>query len=208
MGCFLSIRWLLLALVLAVVLESIWLPTNVTKITQYGTSHYTNHYNDHEYVWALLKPAPVPDTLPDDFNIEWHEETRQYLNVTRYAARTALTLAIALFAWLVLRRYASLLERKIWLVPLGLYLCAALARLLYVPCTWVNTHFSYRYPEVRSATLPIWAIGTEEIRYGLLFFHEFLLLALLIAAYGCVFVIVPSVRPRFLERTFRRRVAD
>jgi hypothetical protein len=195
---------MLLVLAIAVVLESIWLPVNVTEFT----GNETHHYNDHAYVWTLLRARSTFDVSDPDFKVEYSPEPYRVINVTRYAARTTLTLALVLLVCLVLRRYRHALEENLCLAPLCIYACVALIRLLYVPCTWNHYAHNRQYFRTYSGTLPVWAIGTEQIRYRLLFFHEFVLLVLLVALYAGVFTAVPTVRFRFLERMGRKRFVD
>src|ERR1019366_321516 len=83
---------------------------------------------------------------------------------------------------------------NLWVVPLLLYVCVALSRLLYVPCLEVTWRaYGARPDRVRATTIALWNIRAEQIRYGLVVFEELVLLAIVAAVYGVIFASCPNL---------------
>jgi hypothetical protein len=87
--------------------------------------------------------------------------------------------------------------RYAWLLPLILYIGFAVWRVLWVPCIWtyhygVHTNQAHTY----AYTLPLWRIDSQDIRYGLIFFEELVLLALVVGCYALMFAASPGLRKR------------
>ena len=74
-------------------------------------------------------------------------------------------------------------------------------RLLYVPCTEVVRTAIRGRPEIlRASVLPLWRVGTESVRYDLIFFQEVVLLLAAAGVYGAIFTVRPDLRPKWLCR--------
>jgi hypothetical protein len=150
---------------------------------------------------APKSTAGARAALSADFNV-WDVksmESAPALDVGRYASRLEV-LFIAIGAlWFGFMPYYSELKRGAWLLPLFLYAIAAIWRSVYVPITWVERH-SYccgvsDSVYTRAATIPLWRITTQNVRYGLVFFEEFAMLAILALCYGCAFAVIRHLRP-------------
>ena len=90
---------------------------------------------------------------------------------------------------------------NLWIVPLLLYICVALSRLLYVPCLEVTWRaYGARPDRVRATTIALWNIRAEQIRYGLVVFEELVLLAIIAAVYGVIFAACPNLWQRVWAR--------
>jgi hypothetical protein len=90
---------------------------------------------------------------------------------------------------------------NIWIVPLLLYICVALSRLLYVPCLEVTWRAYGAHPDrVRATTIALWNIRAEQIRYGLVVFEELVLLAIIASVYGVIFAACPNLWQRVWTR--------
>jgi len=90
---------------------------------------------------------------------------------------------------------------NLWIVPLVLYVCVALSRLLYVPCLEVTWRaYGARPDRVRATTIALWNIRAEQIRYGLVVFEELVLLAIVAAVYGLIFAAYPNLWQRVWKR--------
>jgi hypothetical protein len=115
------------------------------------------------------------------------------LDTGRYLTRLGVLLAALGTIWFGVIPYYAKIRRCVWFLPLFVYLFAAIWRLLYVPCTWTD-HFRYRDVD-HASTIALWNVGTESIRYGLLFFEELVLLAVAAACYGLAFAVIKHLRP-------------
>jgi hypothetical protein len=117
----------------------------------------------------------------------------------RYISREIILLLLTIVADLTWRVTAA--HNSTWLLPAFVYIIAAIGRLVFVPCTWVVRLPVRLRPELtNSATLPIWNIGSETIRYGLVFYEEFALLVCILAVYAMMFAGWPHLRPRGFVR--------
>ena len=84
-----------------------------------------------------------------------------------------------------------------WLVPLAVYVGVAVWRVLWVPCIWTNRYgFHPNQTNTYAYILPLWQIGPQDIRYGLIFFEELVLLALVAGCYALMFAASPGLRNR------------
>lgn len=70
-------------------------------------------------------------------------------------------------------------RRFLSLLPLAVYLGLAVARLLWVPCTWTLWH----PPVFYSRTLPVWQVTREHIRFDLIGIEEAALLGSFLLVY-------------------------
>lgn len=69
-------------------------------------------------------------------------------------------------------------SRRILAVPALIYALAALWRMVWVPCLDVRALAIGWHPAVQTpVTLPLWRIGAEQVRYGLVAFEEMVLLS-------------------------------
>jgi hypothetical protein len=124
-----------------------------------------------------------------------NEEPVSTLDVDRYAFRLEFLFVVIGALWFGIMPYYSKLKRCAWLLPLFVYAIAAIWRLLYVPCIWVvPTHYT-RPARVDGETRALWDIGTAQVRYGLVFFEEFVLLVIVVVYYGCAIVVIRHLWP-------------
>jgi len=80
-------------------------------------------------------------------------------------------------------------------VPLIVYAAAALWRMVFVPCAWlVTVSLRMHLTTQTSGTIPLWEIGTEDIRYGLILFEESVMLACVAGWYGAAYALSPRMR--------------
>jgi hypothetical protein len=127
----------------------------------------------------MLRPGEYDDSP---------QEAAPTLDVGRYSARLGMLLVALGVLWFCVIPYYSELTRFVWLVPLFAYSAAAIWRLLYVPCVWTE---DFRYRDVdQAATIALWNVGSERVRYGLMFFEELVLLAIVVGFYGLAFIVV------------------
>jgi hypothetical protein len=132
--------------------------------------------------------------LPAGFGFAGNESAPA-LNVARYALRLEALFVVIGALWFGVMPYYSKLKRCAWLLPLFVYAIAAIWRLLYVPCIWaVQTHYT-RPARVDGETRALWDIGTAQVRYGLVFFEEFVLLVIVAVCYGCVIAVIRQLWP-------------
>ncbi len=123
-------------------------------------------------------------------------EAAPALDVNRYFTRIWIIFVGLGVLWFGVIPYYSQLKRIGWLLPLFLYVLAAIWRLLYVPCEWLVRARYYAIPEeIDAETRPLWDIGTARVRYGLVFFEELVLLVIVAVSYGCAFVAIRYLRP-------------
>jgi hypothetical protein len=166
----------------ATILCSIRVPVTVTGVAHeyWGDRDYS--YQTTDYAWSLIATY----------------DPGAALDVGRYVFRMGGLFIVAAVLWFAAIPYRVRLKRIAWLLPLGLYAAAAIWRLLYVPCIWIVRDRYYARPvELDAETRALWDIGIAQVRYGLLFFEEFVLLVLVAACYGCIFAVFPHFRPRW-----------
>jgi len=154
-----------------------------------GRNVVTRATKTNAFVWSL-----GTDGTGGQRRIDWK----------RFAGRQAALAGFAVAFWgghRVRSRIAITLRvvgRVVWLLPLALYAVAAIWRLLYVPCVWTRHYGTLAAGRTvpYAATLALWQIDIEDVRYGLVAFEEFVLLALVIALYGTIFAVFPGIRRR------------
>jgi len=118
------------------------------------------------------------------------------LDVEQYVSRLEILLVTLGALWFGIIPHYSKLKRLAWLLPLFVYALAAIWRLLYVPCVWVvRAHYYARPDELDGDTRALWDVGTAQVRYGLVFFEELVLLAIVATCYGCAYVVIKHLRP-------------
>ena len=102
----------------------------------------------------------------------------------------------------------SWLKGNAWLLPLAIYTAAAIARMVYVPCFWVDrTGINWKPADTPVETIPVWRVGAEawswgdgmsllHVRYDLVLYEEIVLLACVAAWYGTAYALSPQMRAR------------